>query len=347
MHLPRLAQRPHLSNPTAGRRAAAAATACALAVTVSLAAAAVKASSSDAAQATGAIPAELASSAAQGSAPAQEVRLITGDVIRLNSAGGVAGVEPGPRTDATRPRFLTYTRSDQTYVFPSDVQSLIGRQLDPELFNVTELASYGLGRDGAVPVIVQAGSGAGAATVAELAKLGLKVTAELGVVPAQAGQADAATDSGPAASWLLIEAAAEPEPGVEKIWLDGMTHVEPLEGADGGPDPGYQTPPWMEFIGADQAKAGGLSGAGVKVAVVDSGVDSNHPDLAGQVVAAKDFTDLGSPIDENGHGTFVASEIAGTGAASDGVYAGVAPGAKIVNARVLDADGWGSNSGIL
>jgi subtilisin family serine protease len=103
----------------------------------------------------------------------------------------------------------------------------------------------------------------------------------------------------------------------------------------------------MERIGADQAKAAGLTGEGVKVAVVDTGVDSNHPDLRGKVVAAKDFTGLGSPIDEDGHGTFVASEIAGTGAASDGVFAGVAPGAQIVNARVLDADGSGSNSEIL
>jgi hypothetical protein len=128
--------------------------------------------------------------------------------------------------------------------------------------------------------------------------------------------------------------------------LDRVSHVEPVD-AGAGPAPDYQTPPWMELIGADQAKAGGLTGTGVKVAVVDTGVDSNHPDLRGQVVAAKDFTGTGSPEDEDGHGTFVASEIAGAGTASSGVFSGVAPGAKIVNARVLDAFGQGANSGIL
>ncbi|MDR2347817.1 MAG: S8 family serine peptidase, partial [Bifidobacteriaceae bacterium] len=255
-----------------------------------------------------------------------EVRLITGDVVRLDAAGKVAGVEPGPRADATSPRFLTRQAGGQTYVFPSDVQGLLGQQLDAELFNVTELASYGLGRDGAVPVIVAAEqSGAGPAPAAELTKLGVEVTAELEAVPASAGQADAATERGPAPSWELIEAAAEPAAPVEKIWLDRVSQVEPLDAAS-APAPDYQTPPWMELIGADQAEAAGLTGKGVKVAVVDTGVDAAHPDLAGQVVAQTDFTGSGSPTDEDGHGTFVASEIAGTGAASKGVFAGVAPG---------------------
>ncbi|MCL2482143.1 MAG: S8 family serine peptidase [Propionibacteriaceae bacterium] len=106
-------------------------------------------------------------------------------------------------------------------------------------------------------------------------------------------------------------------------------------------------PPWMTLIGADQAHNQGYTGEGVRVAVVDTGIDDNHPDLAGQVIAAEDFTGSGSPIDENGHGTFVASEIAGTGAASSGYYVGVAPGAKLINARGLDADGNGDDSTIM
>jgi serine protease AprX len=88
----------------------------------------------------------------------------------------------------------------------------------------------------------------------------------------------------------------------------------------------------------------GLTGRGVTVAVVDSGVAS-HPDLGSRIVAAIDFTaptptvskvPLGDP---GGHGTHVAGLIAGDGTSSAGVYAGVAPNANIVDVRVIGADG--------
>jgi subtilisin family serine protease len=303
----------------------------------------------DAAQAVGQPASPAAPASPVGSRPTRpvEVRLITGDVVRLDASGRVAGIEPGPRASAASPRFFTSQTGPWTYVFPSDVQELVGQQLDAELFNVTELASYGLGRDGTVPVIVSATRSLAAPDFAEeLVELGVDITAELNAVPAGAGEADAATESGPADSWQLIEAAAETTTAVGKIWLDRVSHAAPLVGA-GESTQDYQTPPWMAQIGADQARAAGLTGKGVKVAVVDSGVDAKHPDLRGRVVAEKDFTGLGSPVDEDGHGTFVASEIAGTGAASGGMFAGVAPDARIINARVLDAAGGGSNSDIL
>ncbi|MDR2379336.1 MAG: hypothetical protein LBD70_07940, partial [Bifidobacteriaceae bacterium] len=168
--------------------------------------------------------------------------MITGDVVRLDKTGRVAGVEPAPRADASSPRFFTHKAGARTYVFPSDVQELVGERLDAELFNVTELARHGLGRDGAVPVIVSAAKPSAAPALAdELAKLGVEVTAELGAVPARAGQADAAAEAGPAPSWRLIEAAAEPAAAVDKVWLDRVSQVEPLAGA-GGPAPDYKTP---------------------------------------------------------------------------------------------------------
>ncbi|MEK7287439.1 MAG: S8 family serine peptidase [Elusimicrobiota bacterium] len=78
----------------------------------------------------------------------------------------------------------------------------------------------------------------------------------------------------------------------------------------------------------------GLTGKGIKVAVVDSGVDANHPDLAGRIVAAKDFTGKGL-ADRVGHGTHVAGIIAGAGA----YYRGVAPDASLIAAKVLDKEG--------
>jgi serine protease AprX len=95
----------------------------------------------------------------------------------------------------------------------------------------------------------------------------------------------------------------------------------------------------------------GLTGRGVGVAVVDSGVYP-HPDLAGRIVAAIDFTSVAPTVsniplnDLGGHGTHVAGLIAGNGTRSGGVYTGVAPNANIIDVRVIDAHG-GSNVSII
>ncbi|MFE6174394.1 S8 family serine peptidase [Streptomyces sp. NPDC056464] len=90
-------------------------------------------------------------------------------------------------------------------------------------------------------------------------------------------------------------------------------------------------------------------GAGVTVAVVDSGVDASHPDLAGQVLPGKDFTGSGNPHeDDDGHGTAMASLIAGHGHGpgnSAGVM-GLAPKVKILPVRAyvtedkIDTQSW-------
>jgi serine protease AprX len=91
----------------------------------------------------------------------------------------------------------------------------------------------------------------------------------------------------------------------------------------------------------------GVTGQGVGVAIVDSGVYP-HPDLAGRIVASIDFTAASPTVsststgDPGGHGTHVAGLVAGDGTASGGAYTGVAPRANIVNVRVIDASG-GSN----
>ncbi len=92
--------------------------------------------------------------------------------------------------------------------------------------------------------------------------------------------------------------------------------------------------------GADGTNFGGLVGSGVGVVVIDSGIGL-HPDTDRRVKLRVDFVNdnLGNP-DVFGHGTHVASLIAGSGAGSrsnDGAdYIGMAPGAELVSLRVLD-----------
>jgi Subtilase family len=76
----------------------------------------------------------------------------------------------------------------------------------------------------------------------------------------------------------------------------------------------------------------------VRVAVIDSGIDGSHPDLKGRVVAAKSFV-VGSPYrDFEGHGTFVAGEIAANPFNGLGI-AGLAFNARLVIAKVVDDEG--------
>jgi serine protease AprX len=108
-----------------------------------------------------------------------------------------------------------------------------------------------------------------------------------------------------------------------------------------------------------------LTGKGIGVAVIDSGVTAWHDDLylagtrsaraAQRIVHFKDFTkESGAriwtseqPSDDYGHGTHVAGIIAGNGFDSNGARSGVAPGANLIALKVLDADGQGYISNVI
>src|SRR3954468_1209756 len=108
-----------------------------------------------------------------------------------------------------------------------------------------------------------------------------------------------------------------------------------------------------ESIGADQVWAGSddvpmQTGRGVSVAVIDSGINTKHNALKGRVLVTRDFTG-GDGLDHYGHGTHVAAIIAGQGGptAETRDYRGIAPGAYLLNLRVLGDDGSGTLSDVI
>ncbi len=103
----------------------------------------------------------------------------------------------------------------------------------------------------------------------------------------------------------------------------------------------------VPHLQAPQVWDEGFKGTGIKVAVVDTGIDETHPDFAGRIKATAAFIGGESATDDNGHGTHVASTAAGSGAKSNGKYVGVAPEADLYIAKVLDARGSGSMSGVM
>jgi len=106
--------------------------------------------------------------------------------------------------------------------------------------------------------------------------------------------------------------------------------------------------PWgVQRVGAPQVWAR-TQGAGATVAVIDTGIDSTHPDLAGQVAGGINILDPQHPDnwkDDEGHGTHVAGTIAANG--RNGGVAGVAPQAKLYAVKVLDKDGNGNYSDVI
>ncbi|MFE2021962.1 S8 family serine peptidase [Streptomyces sp. NPDC059499] len=120
---------------------------------------------------------------------------------------------------------------------------------------------------------------------------------------------------------------------VAAAWSVGFAGAAPLAiAAD------VQSKQW--YLGAMQADEmwKTATGEGVKVAVIDTGVNSSTPSLEGQVLKGLDATGVdGDETDDyNGHGTTMAELIAGTG--RGGGLKGLAPGAKIIPMRVADAD---------
>ena len=112
-------------------------------------------------------------------------------------------------------------------------------------------------------------------------------------------------------------------------------------------DPAFEEEWALRHIGAPCAWQHTTGSSDVTVAIVDSGVDMQHPDLVDRLRQdGRDFVDGDDdPSDENGHGTNVAGIIAATLDNNEGIV-GLAPGVMILPVRVMNAQGYGSDRAI-
>ncbi|MET8307734.1 S8 family serine peptidase [Micromonospora sp. NPDC005173] len=266
-----------------------------------------------------------ASAAIVPGVPAGTVTLVTGDQVTLvRDEAGTPSVTFQPAAGREGMPFLQRTEHGQVTVTPFDAQRLVDTGvLDRALFDVTTLLRTPTPA-GELPLIVTYGSEAAAATAApRLRAGGAEVERDL---PSVRGKAVEVPTAGAAAFWKSVNPSAPRQAaslagGIARVSLDGVAQPHDVDSA--------------RQVGAPQVWRRGLTGAGVTVAVLDTGYDPAHPDLAGRVVGEKDFT--GSPTgtkDDVGHGTHVATIIAGAGRSS-----GIAPDAKLLIGRVCKISG--------
>jgi subtilisin family serine protease len=102
----------------------------------------------------------------------------------------------------------------------------------------------------------------------------------------------------------------------------------------------------IKQIKADDVQAVHVNGTGVRVAVIDTGIDYTHPDLAGVYAGGYNVrSPSAGPMDDNGHGTHCAGILAATGS-SKGIY-GTAPGVRLYAVKVLSDKGDGRVSDVI
>lgn len=281
---------------------------------------------------------------AAGTGRSWTVTLLTGDRVHLTHHGGdnyTAEAERVRRADGRIPTLHFDQSPKEIVAIPDDARAAVDAGiLDRTLFDVKYLALNGFADNGSkqLPLIVQYPAGVPQRSAFSAAEALPASDATLAL--ASVNGAAVTVDKAKAGEfWLRIRGAvanARPKAltgGVSRIWLDRKVTATLAES--------------VPLIGAPQAWQTGLDGSGITVAVLDTGFDPNHPDLAGKVAVSKSFID-GEPVaDGHGHGTHVAATVAGSGAASAGSRKGVAPGARLAIGKVLDNAGSGSDSSVL
>ena len=169
---------------------------------------------------------------------------------------------------------------------------------------------------------------------------GGRVTSELGVISSLGAE-------------LPLDAVTSMRADADVFAITPNASVEMTgKGESNNPTPASDYP---DLVGADLVWEEGVTGEGITVAVVDTGI-SNHPGLRNKVNGVKlnriagwvDFVDgSNAPLDPHGHGTHIAGIIANAQEGPDGEWNGVAPGVRLVGVRVLDEYGYSDYENVI
>lgn len=231
---------------------------------------------------------------------------------------------------------------NRTYIFPKGVDT---NRLDVELFDVDYLFEEDYHKLNYLPVIVEyveptvAGisrEGIIKGLKEEIISMGGTVTKEFKVIPAISAHL-------PLESIKNLYEALVKSVYLEKIWLNKGYSIDLNES--------------VPLIRAPEVWTLDFNGSGIEIAILDTGIDSTHPDLNDmdddpatvdpKVIREVSFVPYEDPMDYHGHGTHCAGISAGTGEASGGRIKGVAPGAWLWNVKVLNKTGYGYEDWII
>ncbi|WP_158558198.1 S8 family serine peptidase [Spongiactinospora gelatinilytica] len=259
-------------------------------------------------------------SPSSGTSAAATVTLITGDNVTVDGRGRGVTIQRGEGREKIS--FAVDRSAGRLRVVPSDAApALDAGTLDRDLFDVTGLIAAGYARTDRLPLIVTYRDEAAEKSLRSAATGAATVVRDLPLVN---GLAIRAGSEERAAFWLELSALTRGGRSA-RVWLDRLTM--PLLVSS------------VKQVGAPTTWERGHTGAGVKVAVLDSGIDTTHPDLEGKVSLRANFTEASDGRDLTGHGTHVAATVAGAGQVK-----GVAPGAVLLDGKVCDIDGCPTSS---
>lgn len=182
---------------------------------------------------------------------------------------------------------------------------------------------------------------------------GMRGTGIGGLTPASSGDAVLLDSLGiailPEAPAFMAEAVQDPGMAVRAAEPEVWVHALSAPPSQPGPpfaDTAALT--WGLQASGILARGGTYTGAGIRVAVLDTGIDATHPDFAGREMVTESFIDGEDVQDGNGHGTHCAGTVAGPATPSGGVRRyGVAPEAELIVGKVLSNAGSGTSGGVL
>lgn len=263
-----------------------------------------------------------------------DITLVTGDVVHYTDGVGNQDTVTVDRPDGALGGVHVQQSGKEIHVLPDEANALIAAgKLDRRLFNISTLVEMGYDdkRSGGIPLI--ATYSAGTARSLPAAPRGSRTVRRLESVNGAALKADKGEARAFWSDIRLKQNSRSLDNGIAKLWLDGKVEAALKDS--------------VPQINAPQAWAAGFDGKGTTVAVLDTGIDATHPDVKDRILESKSFVPGQEVLDKHGHGTHVASTIAGSGAASDGVNKGVAPGADLIIGKVLSNEGSGDDSGII